>query len=144
MSRSEEQKISQEPISAKVGGKDYSIPLLKIKQSREWKKKWWDAINGSDGYRDSMLKIDTIRKGSASTEEVVDALSKGFHMLLIDQSNAVIDLVADYVEQAKCGLTRDIIEEEGTEADIAILWEQINEVAFPLVTSLATAMTRNR
>jgi len=142
--RTEEQKITQEPIAAKIGGKEYSIPLLKIRQSKEWKKKWWDAINGSGGYREAMLKIDTIRKGDASTEEVLEALNKGFHSLLIEQAESVIDLVVDYIERSGCELTREFIEAEATEADVAVLWEQINEVSFPLVTSLANAMMRTR
>lgn len=142
--RTEEQKIIQEPIQWKIGDTTHSIPLLKIKQSKLWKQEWWDAISGSGGYKETVQKIENLRKTEASAEEMQEVLSKGFHTLLIGQSDIVIDLVVSYIKMSGCELTRETIEDEATEADVAVLWEQINEVAFPLVTSLANAMSKKR
>lgn len=139
--RTEEQKISMEPIKAMLCGKQVEIPLLKLGKSRVWKESWWRAIYGSDGYTASMTKIDQMRAANASTEELQTALGEGFHTLLLGQPETVIKLVTDYVIASGCEITEAEIEEKATEAEIAVLWEQINEVSFPLVTSLATVMT---
>ena len=141
MARTEDQKIAQEPIKAKLCGKDTEIPLLKIGKSRAWKESWWRAIYGSEGYTAAISKIDKLKSENASTEQLQEALGQGFHTLLVGQPETVIKLVTDYVVASGCGITAEDIEKDATEAEISVLWEQINEVAFPLVMSLAAAMT---
>lgn len=141
MARTEDQIISQEPIRAKIGGTEYEIPLLKLNKSRLWKQEWYDAVFGSEKWKQTVEKVDELEKANAKPKELQEALSIGFHQMLIDQPDQVIKLVCSYIKYAGLTeLTEKKINEEANEAQIAILWEQINEVSFPLVTSLANAM----
>ena len=140
MSRTEDQKIAMEPIKAVLCGKEVEIPLLKIGKSRVWKQAWSEAIFGSKGYSAMIAKMDKVKTQQVSPEELQQTLGEGFHTLLVGQPETVIKLVTDYVIASGCEITKEEIEEKATEAEIALLWDQINEVAFPLVTSLATAM----
>lgn len=144
MERTEEQIVSQEPIKAKLCGKEVLIPLLKIGKSRLWKQAWWQALYGASGWTEAVQRIDQLQKANASDAELQDALGKGFLTILVEQPEKVIDLVASYVVESGAGITKQDIEEDATEAEIAVLWKQINDVAFPLVTSLADVMGKKK
>jgi hypothetical protein len=141
--RTEDQIIAQDPIKAKLGGTEYEIPLLKLNKSRLWKQEWYDAVFKSDKWKETVGKVEAAQKG-ASQSELQDALSMGFHSLLIDQPETVITLVISYLNYANVDIKKEWVDENATEAEIALLWEQINDVSFPLVTSLANAMSRKR
>jgi len=142
--RTEDQIIAQDPFKAKIGGQEYDIPLLKLSKSRLWKQEWYDAVFGSKKWAETVGQVDKLQKEKASAKELQDALSIGFHQMLIDQPESVITLVCSYFKYAEVDLTREKLDEIATEADIAIVWEQINEVSFPLVTSLANAMSKKK
>ena len=142
--RTEEQIISQEPINAKLCGKEVSIPLLKIGKARLWKQDWWKALYGVSGWTEAVQKIEQLQKDNASDKELQDALGQGFKNILLDQPEKVIELVTSYVVASGAEITKEDIEENANEAEIAELWKQINDIAFPLVTSLADVMGKKK
>ena len=142
--RTEEQIISQEPIKSKLCGKEVSIPLLKIGKARLWKQDWWNALYGVSGWTEAVQKIEQLQKDNASDKELQDALGQGFRNILIDQPEKVIELVTSYVVASGAEITKEDIEENANEAEIAELWKQINDIAFPLVTSLADVMGKKK
>ena len=142
--RTEDQVITQEPIKARLCGKAVEIPLLKIGKSRIWKQAWWQAVYGASGWQEAVNKVAELQKQQASDIDIQSALADGFKAILVDQPAKVIDLVISYVEASGSGITKQEIENNADEAEIAILWKQINDVAFPLVTSLAEVMGKKK
>lgn len=142
--RTEEQIISMEPIKAILGGKPVEIPLLKLKDSRKWKAKWWNVIFGADGYKEAIGKVARLQESKATAEELGAALSDSFEVMLLKQPEQAVKLVCSYINYSGLPLTEEEINNTANEAEIAVLWEKINEVAFPLVTSLANALNRKK
>lgn len=135
--REEDQVIFQDNMKAKIGGTEYEIPLLKLDKSRLWKQEWDRVVFGAEKWKEAVSRIDKLQKEKAGNEELQVALSISFHELLVGQPEEVIKLVCYYLKLANFDKDETWIYENANEAEIAILWDEINEVSFPLVTSLA-------
>ncbi len=125
MERTEEDKILQSGIKVILGGQEYGIRPLVIKESREWRKKVIGLIAPLPQY----AKVDT-----DSPEEFEKALTT----LLVAMPDQVIDLFFDYAKD----LPREEIEGKATDAEMAKAFEEVIKIAFPLAESLPKAMMR--
>jgi len=119
MTRTEEEKVLQAPIVVTLGGQEYSIKPLVIRDAREWRRKVAASIRDLPGVL-------------AQTSEDPDAFGRAMDRILVDNADMVIDLFFEYAHD----LPREEIEATATEHEISIAWEQVREIAFPLVMAM--------
>jgi hypothetical protein len=122
MERTEEQKLIQSPVKVMLGGKEYEIKPLVIRDSRAWRVKVAELIGGLPQY----TKADT---------DHPDEFNAAIEGMMSAMPDKVIDLVFEYARDLK----REEIESVATDAEIFVAFTKILEVAFPLARSLAEA-----
>ena len=114
MARTEEQKLVQAGIKVILGGREYEIRPLVIRESREWRRK---AVP----FQSALVKYASVN--SDNPEE----LGKALNELLIDRIDQAIDLFFDYAKD----LNRGEIEDLATDREIVEALNEVNAVAFP-------------
>jgi len=124
MDRTEEQKAFQEPIKVILGGVERDVKPLVIKYSRPWRKKVIDIISTLPKY----AQADTNKP-----EEFAEAVK----VLLVESQDDIIDLFFEYARE----LPREEIEDVATESEIAVAFEVVLNLAFPLSETLPAMMT---
>ena len=117
--RTEEQKVFQEPIKVILGGQEYEIKPLVIKYSRPWRKKVVDLVA-------------TLPKYAQATTNKPEEFEQAIKLLMVESQDAIIDLFFEYAKE----LDQGKIEEMATEAEIAIAFEVVIDLAFPLSETL--------
>ncbi|MDV2988574.1 MAG: hypothetical protein P3T54_00210 [Dehalogenimonas sp.] len=120
MVRTEEEKIIQAPLSVVLGGEEYEIKPLVIRDSRRWRKLVAEKL----AELTKLAELDT-KDGTA----FVNAMTA----MLGDEA---IDLFFAYAQE----LNREEIEAVANDAEIALAFKQVYEIAFPLKASLTGAM----
>lgn len=112
--RTEEEKVSQAPIKVILGGKEYDIPLLVIKDSREWRKKAapFQALLA----KYAGISIDNPEEFEQSLAEIMGSR--------IDET---IDLFFGYAKD----LDRPKIEAVATDREVVAAFSEVAKVAFP-------------
>uniref|UniRef100_A0A6M3M170 Uncharacterized protein n=1 Tax=viral metagenome TaxID=1070528 RepID=A0A6M3M170_9ZZZZ len=123
--RTEEEKVIQAPIKIVLGGKEYEVKPLVIKDSRGWRAELSKMLGMLPRYAN--VTTDTPDKFQAALDS-----------MLISMPDKVVDLVFAYAP----GLDREAIEAIATDAEMAKAFEQILEVAFPLAVSTVGAMAK--
>jgi len=124
MDRTDEQKMFQEPTIVILGGREHEVKPLVILYSRPWRKKVIGLISTLPKY----AKVDTSKP---------DEFSEAINVLMVESQNAIIDLFFDYAKD----LPREEIEAEATEAELAVAFEGVLGMAFPLSETLPQMMT---
>ncbi len=124
MDRTEEQKVTQAPITVILGGKEYGIKPLVIRDSREWRAKVIKLIAPLPQVVNT--KTDT-------PEEFGQALTE----MLVTMPDQVIDLFFEYAKD----LNQKEIEGEATDAEMVEAFSKVIEVAFPLAESAPGVIT---
>jgi len=117
--RTEEQKIFHEPIKVVFGGKEFEVEPLTIKDSRVWRAKVWEV----------MVELPKTTKVSSAEPDKFEAALKS---MLVSTPDTVIDLFFAYAKN----LNREEIEGIATETEMAIAWQKVAELAFPLLPGL--------
>ena len=117
--RSEEQIISQAPVIVHFGGKEYKVKILNIKEAREWRSKL-SAMMGQ------------LSPAVNATTDTPEKFQDAMNSLLVEMPDKITDLVFDYARD----LSREEIESVSTDAEMALAFESILEVAFPLARSV--------
>jgi len=123
--RTEEDKVLKAPVTVTLGGKAYEIAPLVIAESRKWRARFIKILQEYPQY--AQVTTDTPEK-----------FNSALHNLLVAMPDEVIDLFFDYARN----LDRQQIESEATDEEVAAAFEQVVKLAFPLVTSLAGAITK--
>ena len=123
--RTEEDKIFQNEILIILGGKEYKIKPLVIKQSRKWRANFAKLLGDLQQY----TKITT---------DTPDKFEDAIKTILMAMPDKIIDLVFEYAP----GLNREEIENSATDTEMAKVFEQITEVALPLARSLTGEMRK--
>jgi hypothetical protein len=129
MERSEEAKLFHEPIKVILGGEEYDVAPLVIRDSRIWRGKIAKLLGSLPRFTAEATDITT--DNPAEFEQTMSRLMEAM-------PDTIIDLFFDYAK----GLNREEIEKVATETEIAEGFTQIMEIAFPLARSLARAMER--
>lgn len=134
MERTEEQKIIQAPVIVVLGGKEYQVKPLVIKESRAWRQAVVKAITALPPSAPEELAkpAEGVSPGAMLQQKMVE-LSRVLDNLLVAQPDTVIDLFFRYARD----LDREEIEAVATDDEMARAFVQIVEVAFPLARSLA-------
>lgn len=125
MERTDEQKLFADPIRVTLGGTEYEIPLLVIREAREWRKKFAKLIAKLPKY------VNVTTDDAVGFEKAIDSM-------VIDMQDEMIDLFFDYAKN----LDRDYIESTATEVELAAAIKAVMEVALPLVNSVTGALNR--
>jgi hypothetical protein len=113
--RTEEDKLLQAPIEVTLGGKQYQVKPLVIRDAREWRKKLLALLSSLPGY-------------AKENADFTSALSG----MLVELPDQAADLFFAYAKD----LNREEIEGAATEAELAGAFDQVMEVALPLVGKL--------
>jgi hypothetical protein len=117
--RTEEEKVVQAPIVIILGGQEYNVKPLVIRDSRIWRQKVADLLGN-------------IPKHITPDSDKPDEFKVALQSLMSTVPDAIIDLLFDYAVD----LDREEIEGIATDAEIGIAFTKILEVAFPLTQSL--------
>ncbi|MBN1690453.1 MAG: hypothetical protein JW901_05490 [Dehalococcoidia bacterium] len=123
--RTEEEKVARASVSVTLGGREYSIRQLPLVESREWKKQIASLL--AEGFRTTKITADDPEK-----------FNEALKVFMIDAPDAMVDLFFSYAKD----LDREEIESIATETEIAVAWEKVREVAFPLAQTLMQTMTK--
>ncbi len=123
--RTEEQIIAQASIVVILGGKEYKIAPLVIRDSREWRAKVIKLIAPLPGY-------------SKATTDDMEGFEQALTALLVTMPDQVIELFFDYAKE----LDPKEIEAVATDAEMADAFKEVIEVAFPLAQSAPEVVTR--
>ena len=123
--RTEEQKVARAPIVVILGGVEYSIAPLVIRDSREWRQKVIKLIA-------PLPEVVNIK--TDSPEGFGEALTQ----LCITMSDEVVDLFFGYATN----LDREEIEGIATDAELRDAFGEVVKIAFPLAEALPATMTR--
>jgi len=125
MERTEEQKLVQAPLRILLGGQQYEVKPLVIRDSRAWRAKLAQTL----GMLPQYVNVTT---------DTPDKFGGAINAMLVAMPDTVLDLVFDYARD----LNREEIEGIATEAEISRAFEQIVEVAFPLARSMVGTMRK--
>ena len=125
--RTEEQKVFQEPIKVILGGREFDVKPLTIKYSRPWRKKVIDLVA-------------TLPKYAQANTNKPDEFEQAIKVLMVESQDTIIDLFFEYARE----LNRDEVEEIATEAEIAIAFQVVMNLAFPLSETLPTMMASEK
>jgi len=117
--RSEEQIISQAPVIVHFGGKEYKVKLLNIKDARSWRTELSEMMG-------------QLSPAVNATTDTPEKFQEAMNSLLVDMPDKITDLVFSYA----IDLPREEIEAIATDAEMALAFENILEVAFPLARSV--------
>ena len=125
MERTEEDKLTQSPIMVILGGKEFPIRPLVIKESREWRKKLIKAFGMLPKY------LNMTADNPEGFTEALDAM-------LNEMPDVVTDLFFSYARD----LDRDEIESTATDTELAEAFQEVMKFAFPLSQSLTRVLNR--
>ena len=125
--RTEEQIVARSPIVVILGGKEYEVAPLVIRDSREWRKKVVGLITPLP----QLVKV-------TMDDDDPDAFGKVLTDLLVIMPDQVLDLFFEYAKD----LNREEIEAIATDAEMAKAFEEVTKVSFPLAESLPKVMGR--
>lgn len=120
--RTEEDKLLKAPLVVILGGKEYQIELLVIKDAREWRKKAAKVLSYIPKY------------ANVSTDDA-EGFAGAMSAMLVEMPDEMTNLFFEYAKN----LDRDEIEATATEAELAKAIEAVMEVAFPLLRSMTSA-----
>lgn len=123
--RTEEEIVAQAPITVTLGGKPYEIKPLVIRDSRKWRTKVVEVLSTLPAY----AKVTT---------EDTELFGEAINAMLGVMPDKVIDLFFAYAED----LNQEEIEAVATDAELAVAFEQVVELAFPLANSLVGTMVK--
>jgi len=124
MDRTDEQKMFQEPTKVMLGGREFGVNPLVIKYSRPWRKRVIELVSGLPKY----MKVTT---------DNPEAFAEAIKVMMVDSQDEIIDLFFEYARD----LDRNEIEDIATEAQIAVAFEVVMNLAFPLSETLPAVMT---
>jgi len=121
--RTEEQKVFKATVKVKLGGEQYEIAPLVIRDSREWRAKFVELLGAYPTY---------VNVSTDDPEKFKEALEA----LLVASPDTVLDLFFEYAKD----LPRETIETTTTDAEISDAFKEIIAFAFPLAQSPLEAM----
>ena len=123
--RTEEQKVFRAPISVTLGGTEYHINPLVIRDAREWRRQFAGVLSKLPAY------------ANVNTDDEA-AFGGAVNGMLVSMPDDMADLFFSYAKD----LDREKIEGEATEGELAVAIEQVMAVAFPLVGSMTQMLSK--
>jgi len=150
--RTEEQKVSQAGIVVKLGGAEYEVAPLVIRDARKWRQKVVGVLSGLSGQPSETRRWKRLLgrvsglfgkgKGAGnyleSTTDDPESFDKALEYLLVTMQDTIIDLFFEYAKD----LPRDVIEATATDAEMATAFAEVVKIAFPLVEAPVRTMAK--
>ncbi len=121
--RTEDQKLTQAGIKVILGGQEYEIRPLVIRESREWRAKVIKLIAPLPEY---------VKVTMDNTEDFEKVLS----LILVTMPDQVVDLFFEYARD----LNREEIEGDATDVEMKEAFNEVIKIAFPLASVLPETM----
>lgn len=125
MERTEEDIVIQAGIKVILGGKDYSITPLVIRDSREWR-------------RSVISLLAPVSQYTNVTTDEPDAFVEALTEMLVTMPDRVLDLFFGYAKE----LDREEIEGIATDSEIAKAFSEVVKVAFPLAQAAVDTVAK--
>ena len=125
MKRTEDDKLCQAGIKVILGGKEYDVRPLVIRESREWRAKVIKLIAPLPEY--AKVTMDK----AADFEKVLT-------LMLVAMPDQVIELFFEYAKD----LDRKEIEDKATDDELRKAFNEVIKIAFPLASALPETMTQ--
>jgi hypothetical protein len=116
--RTEDDILSRAPVVVKLGGKDYSIPLLAVMAQREWRQRLFAELA-------PLLEAFNFSVDGKS-------MATGLTAALLKFPEKLCDMIFAYAPD----LPKEEILEKATEEQIASAFSSIMGVAFPFLPQL--------
>jgi len=112
--RSEDDKVVQEGLKVILGGKEYKVAPLVIRDSREWRKKVgpWKA---------------ELSKYASVDSEKPEEFEKALTTLMVERIDETVDFFFKYAKD----LNREEIEGIATDSEVVAAFNKVFEYAFP-------------
>lgn len=123
MTRTEEDKVTQAEIKVILGGEEYPIKPLVIRDSREWR-------------REVVELISELPKFADITTDTPDEFGEALKAMLVSTPEKVAGLFFKYAKE----LDQEEIEAKATDTELAVAFQQVIEIAFPLAQSMTKTM----
>jgi len=123
--RTEEEKLTRAPIVVILGGKEYKVAPLVIRDSREWRKKVVELIAPLPG----LININT---------DDEKGFGEALNQLLVAMPDQVLELFFEYAKD----LDRKEIEGAATDAELKDAFAEVMKIAFPLAEAVPATMLR--
>ena len=123
--RTEEEKLTQASIMVILGGKEYGIAPLVIRDSREWRKQ-------------AIKLIKTLPQIMKMNTDNPEEFESGLTDLLVTKPDEATDLFFAYAK----GLKKEEIEAVATDAELAVAFEEVIKLGFPLAENPMKLMAR--
>ena len=123
--RTEDEKVAQAGIQVILGGEEYFIKPLVIRESRVWRA----------GVARILKKLP---QHVEVTSEDPEGFSNALEALLVTNSDEILDKFFEYAKD----LDREFIEGVATEIEVSAAWKALAVVAFPLAGPLEEIMKR--
>ena len=123
MVRTEEDKILRAGMMVILGGKEYEIKPLVIRDAREWRKKLAGMMSKLPQY----IQVTT---------DDVEGFESAINIMMVGMPDEIADLFFAYAKD----LNREEIESNATEVELSKAFEAVLDIALPLLGSLAKAM----
>jgi len=125
MERTEEDKLVQSPVVVTLGGKEFPIRPLVIKESREWRKK--------------LIKVfGMLPKYLTMTTDNPEGFKEALDAMLGEMPDEVTDLFFSYAKD----LDREEIESTANDNELAEAFQEVMKYAFPLSQSLTKILSQ--
>jgi len=122
--RTEEDKIVQAGIEVILGGVEYDIAPLVIRDSREWRKK-------------VVSLVAPVAQIAGTSSDTPDDFEQALTSLLVTMPDKVIDLFFEYAKDLK----REDIEAVTTDAEMSQAFKEVIAFAFPLAQNVPEVLT---
>jgi len=116
--RSEDQVITQAPILATFGGKEYKIRLLPYAESQEWRGKFAKVLG----------HLPLFTSATATPKQFAEVINGMF----VDTPDEIVDLIFEYAKD----LPKDEIKAVAYDVELGKAFEDIAKVAFFLTRSM--------
>jgi len=123
MDRTDEDKLVQAPIRVTLGGTEYPIRPLVIKESREWRKKLIKAFGALPKYLNM-------------TTDNPEGFTEALDVMLGEMPDVVTDLFFSYARD----LPREEIESTANDFELSKAFQEVMKYAFPLSQSLTKVL----
>ena len=136
MKRTEEDKLTQSSVKVILGGAEYKVAPLVIRDSRVWRQKVVGVLGKLPLYLSGSPKPKIKRLWFRHKES--DDFEAALKMLLITMPDTVVDLFFEYARD----LNRKEIEGKATDHELAEAFSKVVEIAFPLARSLPAVVGR--
>lgn len=128
MQRTDEQKLTKEPIKLKFGSTDYPIQIRNMNQSREWRTKLIETMSGIL----AQLPFGATPRPTPTAIGTVGGLTAA----LLVFPDKIAELIFAYAPD----LPVETIQNEATDEQLEVAYGAIMAVAFPYLAQLTATI----